>query len=56
MPATSVYSRQMDCSGEYVTGVIVGIACTAFSYALKYVIDFRSTHPWILFGLPFAGL
>lgn len=39
-----------------VTGVIVGIVCTAFSYALKYVIDFRGTHPWILFGLPFAGL
>ena len=39
-----------------ITGVIVGIVCTAFSYALKYVIDFRGTHPWILFGLPFAGL
>ncbi len=39
-----------------ITGVIVGIVCTAFSYALKYVTAFRNVHPWILFGLPFAGL
>lgn len=39
-----------------VTGCIVGLVGTAFSYALVYVNDFRSVHPWILFGLPFAGL
>lgn len=39
-----------------VTGVIVGLACTAFSYALQYVNDFRGGHSWIVLGLPFAGM
>lgn len=37
-------------------GVIVGLAGTAFSYAMAYATDFRSTHPAVILLLPLGGI
>ncbi|MDO5448975.1 MAG: chloride channel protein, partial [Clostridia bacterium] len=37
-------------------GAILGLIATAFAYSLSYVTDLRVANPWIIVGLPFAGL
>lgn len=37
-------------------GVVVGGVGAGFHHAIVGVTAFRAEHPWILFGLPFAGL
>ncbi|MDO4491151.1 MAG: chloride channel protein [Lachnospiraceae bacterium] len=39
-----------------ITGTIVGCIATLFYHALHFVNEFRDSNPWILYGLPFAGL
>lgn len=39
-----------------LTGLVVGSVSTAFNFALKYAVDFRKTHLWIILLLPAAGL
>ncbi len=39
-----------------VIGVVVGWGGTAFSYGMEYVTEIRGEHPWLILGLPFAGL
>lgn len=39
-----------------ITGVIVGLVGVAFVKGLGLVTGFRETHPYIILGLPFAGL
>lgn len=40
----------------FVTGTIVGVICTFFSFCLQYVTRFRQENSWIIFFLPVAGL
>lgn len=37
-------------------GAVVGLCGTGFAYGMKYVCGLREQYPWLLFGLPFAGL
>lgn len=37
-------------------GAVVGLCGTAFAYGMKFVTGLRAQYPWLLFGLPFAGL
>lgn len=37
-------------------GAILGLIATGFAYSLKYVTDLRVANPWMIVGLPFAGL
>ncbi len=37
-------------------GAILGLIATAFAYSLDYVTDIRISKPWIILGLPVAGL
>lgn len=37
-------------------GIVVGGVGAGFHHAIVGVTAFRAEHPWILFGLPFAGL
>ncbi len=39
-----------------VIGTTVGLIGTAFSYAMHMVTDFRTDKPWIMVGLPVAGV
>lgn len=39
-----------------VTGTVVGIVGIAFSYAMEWANETRSTYPWLLFFLPAAGV
>lgn len=39
-----------------LVGILVGGMGTLFSHCLKYAQILRTSHPWILFLLPFAGL
>lgn len=39
-----------------ITGLIVGAISSAFSFCLSYVTNFRTTHPYIIYGLPIGGL
>ena len=39
-----------------VTGALLGLVATGFAYSLNYVTAFRASHPYILFGLPVAGV
>ncbi len=39
-----------------ITGLVCGLAGSAFSYGIRYVTGLRSERPWILFLLPIAGL
>ena len=38
------------------TGGIVGVLSSAFGHALSLATSLRKDHPWLLFGLPLAGL
>ena len=37
-------------------GTVVGLCGTGFAYGMKMVTGLRAQYPWLLFGLPFAGL
>ena len=39
-----------------VTGGIIGVISSAFGHALTMVTSFRKEYPWLLFGLPLAGV
>lgn len=39
-----------------ITGGVVGVIGTAFSYAITFATGFRKEHDLIILGLPFAGL
>lgn len=39
-----------------VTGGIIGVISSAFGHALAMATSFRKEYPWILFGLPLAGV
>ncbi|MBR5015324.1 MAG: chloride channel protein, partial [Clostridia bacterium] len=39
-----------------VTGALLALVATGFAYSLNYVTAFRASHPYILFGLPVAGV
>lgn len=39
-----------------ISGTIVGLVGTAFAFSLEAVNGFRASHPYIMFGLPLAGL
>ncbi|WP_343558229.1 voltage-gated chloride channel family protein [Sphingobacterium sp.] len=36
-------------------GFIVGSICAFFLFSLNWVTLYRNAHPWIIYGLPFAG-
>lgn len=38
------------------SGLFVGLIATLFSHTLKFVTNFRTSHPQIIFGLPLAGI
>ncbi len=38
------------------TGLVCGAVGTAFHLSVEMVTELRGTHPWLLFGLPIAGL
>ncbi len=44
------------CGIALLIGTIVGLAGTAFSYALKWASDTRASHPAMLYTLPLMGL
>lgn len=37
-------------------GLLSGLASAGFLWALDYATDVRKAHPWLLFGLPLAGV
>ena len=39
-----------------VTGSVVGVIASIFSYAVSWATAFREAHFWVLFGLPIGGL
>ena len=39
-----------------VTGGIIGVISSAFGHALSMATSFRKEYPWLLFGLPLAGV
>lgn len=39
-----------------LTGLVVGAVGIAFSYAMSWATTMRSTYPWLLYLLPFAGV
>lgn len=39
-----------------LTGIVVGSVSTLFNFALKYAVDFRRSHLWVILLLPAAGL
>lgn len=39
-----------------LTGGIIGVFSSAFGHALSIATSFRKENPWVLFGLPVAGL
>lgn len=39
-----------------VVGGVAGLVGSLFGHGLAFANSFRETHPWILLGLPFAGL
>lgn len=39
-----------------VTGTACGLLCTLFRAAMEYVTELRADWPWLLYGLPLAGL
>ena len=39
-----------------LTGLVVGSVGIAFSYAMSWATAMRSTYPWLLYFLPFAGI
>lgn len=39
-----------------VVGIAAGVGSAIFLHGLDSATDFRETHPWLLFGLPLAGL
>ena len=38
------------------TGVVIGVISSAFGHALSTVTGWRNEYPWLLFGLPIAGV
>ena len=54
MFAVTTFIKWLACS--VVCGVILGLIGTFFYKLLGLVTVFRETNPWILFGLPVAGL
>jgi H+/Cl- antiporter ClcA len=60
MPAADIYGRVrvlfrwlfLGC----VTGAVVGVIGALFSKAIVWVTEFRTSHDYIILGLPFAGL
>lgn len=38
------------------TGVVIGVISSAFGHALSTVTGWRNKYPWLLFGLPLAGV
>lgn len=39
-----------------LSGILCGLAGTAFSYGIRFVTKSRGEHPWLLFLLPVSGL
>lgn len=39
-----------------ITGVVLGLVSTAFGKSVLWVTAFRTANPWILYGLPLAGI
>lgn len=39
-----------------LVGLSVGTTCAFFLFSLNGVTHYRENHPWIIYGLPFAGL
>lgn len=39
-----------------ITGLVVGSVSTLFNFGLKYAVDFRRSHLWVVLLLPAAGL
>ena len=39
-----------------ITGGCLGLTGTFFGKSVAYVTELRTSHPWLLFGLPFGGL
>lgn len=39
-----------------ITGLVVGSVSTLFNFGLKYAVDFRRSHLWVVLLLPVAGL
>ena len=39
-----------------ITGGIIGVISSAFGHALSMVTNYRKEYPWLLFGLPVAGV
>ena len=37
-----------------LTGIVVGSVSTLFNFALKYAVDFRRSHLWVILLLPIA--
>ena len=54
MFAVTTFIKWLACS--VVCGVVLGLIGTFFYKLLGLVTVFRETNPWILFGLPVAGL
>lgn len=39
-----------------ITGGVLGLVSTAFGKSVLFATTFRTAHPWILYGLPLAGI
>ena len=39
-----------------LTGLVVGSVSTIFNFGLKFAVDFRHAHLWVVLFLPVAGL
>jgi len=43
-------------AGSILIGLVVGLFSTAFGVSMRYMIQTRETHPWLIYLLPFGAI